>query len=345
MPSINGIDINATTLGNAYKRYYPNEYNDVVNNKLIFYTLLFGIRTSTCDTSLPDDLIGAIRMNYFANMEVVVSDASTDPSPKNLKTLFDAEARAKGGTAWVKEGQHLYRYYGTNHPTYKPLPSFYPIKPMTVYRWSPSQQDIQNWEKNKVPLSKRFEEAKRNGQAKISTSNDTMIHKTWSSDKLWADSAGCQVLRDKTVLKTLGDWASEHLKKKYTDIFTYTLFSAEEFTLAQYPQKRAASSSSSNDRLTIANNLKNKWQSNKGLSFIANQKTQIGLYYYDSYKRTETKKDIEVIEANKVIEKGSNVKSIVIDSAGFIKLYLKSSRQFFTTINLITISPYALKYS
>lgn len=345
MATINGFQVNATTLGNAYKRYYPDEYNSVVKNKLVYYMMLFGIRTSTCDTSLPDDLIGAIRMNFFANMEAVVSDASTDPSPKNLKTLYDAEARAKGGTAWVKEGQHLYRYYGTNHPRFKPLPSFYPIKPMTVYRWSPSKQDIDDYNKRRIPLSKKFEEAKINGQAKISTSTDTMIHKTWSSEKLWADSAGCQVLTDNTVLKTLGDWATAHLNKKYNDVFTYTLFTTEQFTLAQSPPVIKQTTGANTERVNLANALKRQWESNKNLSFRTKQDTQIGLYFFDTTKKTETKKETEVVKANKVMEKGSNVTRIVVDSAGFMKLYLKSSRQFFSTINLITVSPYALTYS
>jgi hypothetical protein len=225
-------NITANTVKRAFDRFYPKTLSPVSQGNLIYYLNLFAIRTSTCDTSLPDDIIGGIRLSTFNNWEIIISKASTDPSPKNLQTLFDAEARQKGGTAWVKEGQHLYTYLGTNHKKFKPLPAFAPVKPMQVYRWSPTKAEVDAAKRGGTPLSALFKTYKEKGLVKISNSTDTMIHKTWAKEKLWADSAGCQVLTDDNTLRTLGTWANDHIKKKYGNLFTYTLFTSEQFQSA-----------------------------------------------------------------------------------------------------------------
>lgn len=233
MASIEGIDITGTSIANCYKMFYPSTYNQMVKDNLFEYLHLWGIRVSTCDTSLPDDLVGGLVINNFNFFEAYVSKASTEPSPQFLAQSYDAEARLKGGAAFVMEGQYLFRYMGTKFGAFKPLPSFCPVRPMKVYRWMPSSQEIKAWNKGKgTPLSSLFEKAVREKKVKISTSTDTCIHRTWSKNKLWNDSAGCQVLTDDNTLRMLGTLAVRHQKKGYGNSFTYTLFTKEQFMAA-----------------------------------------------------------------------------------------------------------------
>jgi len=232
MPKIGGIDVNSDTITNCYKRYYPATYK-IMQDNLYHYLHLFGIRISTCDTSIPDDIVGGLRVGNLGFNEIVISEASTDPSPKTLVTLHDKEAISKGGTAFMMPGQYDYSYNGTNHKKWKPLPSFCPTRPVRVYRWMPSKESVAAWKNGAgKPLSELFESAVKSGLVKISTSSDTCIHRAWSKQKLYADSAGCQVLSDPIALRKLGTWASDHIRKKYKNIFVYTLFTAEQFIQA-----------------------------------------------------------------------------------------------------------------
>ena len=89
------------------------------------------------------------------------------------------------------------------------------------------------WNRGKgTPLSTLFEAAVKNKTVKISLSSDVCIHITWSKEKLWNDSAGCQVLTNDNTLKTLGNWATEHQKKKFGNVYTYTLFTKQQFLAA-----------------------------------------------------------------------------------------------------------------
>ena len=234
MAKIEGIEINSDTITNAYKLYYPATYK-IMQENLFHYLHIFGIRISTCDTSIPDDLVGGLRINNLGFNELVVSQASTDPSPKSLIKLHDAEAVRKGGTAFMIEGQYDYSYLGRKHKKWNPLPAFCPTRPVKVYRWMPSKESVAAWKDGRgKPLSELFDNAVKNKlpNVRISTSSDTCIHRAWSKQKLYADSAGCQILTDDAALRKLGTFAEDHIKKKYGNIFTYTLFTAEQFVKA-----------------------------------------------------------------------------------------------------------------
>jgi hypothetical protein len=232
MASVDGIDINSATIGNCYKMFYPNTYKRLLEKNRFHYLELWGIRMSTCDTSLPDDYLGGIRINNFNFLEVVSAAASTDPTPKYVGAPVDAAARAAGGTAYVKEGQHTYTYIGKTHRLWKPYPAFCPTRAMPVYRWNPTAQEVATAKQQKLPLSSFFDAALKAGRVKVSTSIDTCIHRAWSSTKLNADSAGCQVFANLSTLETLGGWATAHIKKGYGNLFIYTLFTKEQFLQA-----------------------------------------------------------------------------------------------------------------
>jgi hypothetical protein len=232
MALIDGISINSNSIANCYKMFYPDTYKRLIQTNRFHYLELWGIRMSTCDTSLPDDFLGGIRINNLNFLEIVSAAASTDPSPKYVEKPLDASVRQAGGTAYVKEGQHTYNYIGKNHPTFRPYPAFCPTKPMAVYRWNPTAQEIKTAKSKKLPLSSFFDDALKAGRVKVSTSIDTCIHRTWSSTKLYSDSAGCQVFADLKTLNTLGDWAVAHQKKGYGNFFVYTLFTKEQFIKA-----------------------------------------------------------------------------------------------------------------
>lgn len=232
MASVDGIDINSATIGNCYKMFYPNTYKRLLEKNRFHYLELWGIRMSTCDTSLPDDYLGGIRINNFNFLEVVSAAASTDPTPKYVGAPVDAAARAAGGTAYVKEGQHTYNYIGKTHRLWKPYPAFCPTRAMPVYRWNPTAQEVATAKQKKLPLSSFFDAALKAGKVKVSTSIDTCIHRAWSSTKLNADSAGCQVFANLSTLETLGGWATAHIKKGYGNFFIYTLFTKEQFLQA-----------------------------------------------------------------------------------------------------------------
>jgi hypothetical protein len=231
---VEGIPITAQTIMNAYKMWYPEVYQDLVGENKFKYLYLWGIRVSTCDTSLPDDLVGGIRVNNLNIAEIIVSKATTDPTPKSLVTLHDAEAKQKGGTAFVMEGTHPYKYLRPSEvpSSWKPFPAFPPRRSIPVYRWNPSQQDIKLWKEGKRGLSASFDEALRTGKVKRSNSSDTAIHRTWWKDKLFGDSAGCQALADNQTLVKLGQWAEEHLRMKYPNMMSYTLFNLNQFVSA-----------------------------------------------------------------------------------------------------------------
>jgi hypothetical protein len=232
MASIEGIGVNSDTITNCYKRYYPNTYN-IIQQNLYHYLHLFGIRISTCDTSLPDDLVGGMRVGKLGFNEMVLSNASTDPSPKSLIKLFDQEAITKGGTAFMIPGQNVYTYPGPRAGKWGGLPYFCPTKAVRVYRWMPSKEAVAAWKNGSGrPLSELFDAAVREGKVKISDSSNTCIHKAWSTKKLYSDSAGCQVVTDEKALIKLGAWANDHLKKLYRNTFYYTLFTAEQFVQA-----------------------------------------------------------------------------------------------------------------
>jgi len=229
MASVDGIDINSTTMANCYKMFYPNTYNRLVQKNRFHYLELWGIRMSTCDTSLPDDYLGGIRINNFNFLEIITAAASTDPTPKYVATPVNSGARQAGGTAYVKEGQHTYAYIGKNHKDWRPYPAFCPTRPMPVYRWNPTAQEVSEAKSRKLPLSTFFDAALKAGRVKVSTSADTCIHRAWSKTKLHADSAGCQVFADLNTLETLGGWANAHIKKGYGNFFVYTLFTKQQF--------------------------------------------------------------------------------------------------------------------
>lgn len=232
MAKVEGIEINAQTIKNCYRRYYPASYKQIEDN-LFHYLHLFGIRVSTCDTSVPDDLVGGLRINNLNFLESVVSEASTEPSPKNIGKLADAKIIMQGGAAFIIPGQYTYSYIGTKHPKWKPHPSFCPLRPVKVYRWMPSSAEIKAWNNgNGTPISTLFDKAVREKKVKISTSPDVCIHRSFSKQKLWADSAGCQILTNYEALGTLGKWANEHISKKYGNSFLYTLFTKEQFVAA-----------------------------------------------------------------------------------------------------------------
>jgi len=232
MAKIEGITINSDSLIKCYKRFYPATYS-IIEKNLFHYLHLFGIRISTCDTSLPDDLIGGFRVNRLNFNESVLSAGSTDPSPKNLATLYDKEAIAKGGTAFVVEGQYEYKYIGLSK-RWGGLPAFCPVSPVKSYRWSPTPESVNAWKNGKgKPLSELFETAVKNKKVKISTSTDVCIHRAGKDKKkLYGDSAGCQVLTDHDALSKLGVWANDHISKNYKNSFTYTLFTKEQFIQA-----------------------------------------------------------------------------------------------------------------
>lgn len=225
---IDNIPVTSDTLIKTYKKYYPAYFKQITDANKFHYLMLWGIRVSTCDTSLPDDIVGGLRINNFNFFESVVSTASTEPSPSWIANPM-SDARRLGGTAFVKDGQYAYRYMGKRHSQFAPYPSFCPIKPMDVYRFTPTQAEVNDWKRNKIPLSKAFEQAVKSGRAIVSKSPDTCIHRSWGKERLFNDSAGCQILTNYDALNTIGTWADSHIKKKYGNSFIYTLFTKEQF--------------------------------------------------------------------------------------------------------------------
>ena len=229
---IDGIPVDSTTIANCYKMYYPETYKQLDSSDFIHYLHLWGIRVSTCDTSLPDDVIGGIRRNKFNLLENVISIGSTDPSPFYVKKPVDADAARRGGTAFIIEGQYAYAYSGKNTPKWKPYPAFCPIRRVPVYRWNASAADVTLYKTRKVPLSSRFAEDVRQGRIIKDSSADVCIHKATKSQFLYQDSAGCQVLKDYGALNILGDWAVDMRNKGFPNVIIYTLFSKEQFLRA-----------------------------------------------------------------------------------------------------------------
>jgi len=212
---IEEIEINGNSIANSIRKYYPEYINLVESKKLFNYVLIFGIRVETCDTGLPDDYLGAIRLekslltgNVFWNY--ILTNGSTDPSPDYLVKTIDEAARLAGGTAWVKEGQYI--YYKMNGG-YKGFPAFHPKDSVKVYRWMPSKQgELFN------PLN-----------AKLSTSNDTVIHRSWANNRFSNDSAGCQIFKNNALLNDLARWADKHISIYKINSFTYTLLTKKQF--------------------------------------------------------------------------------------------------------------------
>lgn len=232
MRTLEGIPINASTIANCYKMFYPDSYKMLQDSNFVHYLHLWAIRVSTCDTSLPDDLIGGIRISAWNLLDITVSNGSTDPSPKYVKTPVDRDAKIKGGTAFIIEGQYAYRYNGKRHKKWKPYPSFCPISRVPVYRWNASMADVKSYKDGKKPLSSSFDAALKSGAIIKSFSSDVCIHRAFDKSRFWADSAGCQILTDYDSLNTLGTWADEHRAKGYPNSFIFTLFNKSQFLSA-----------------------------------------------------------------------------------------------------------------
>lgn len=215
---INNIQITPETIVNCFKKYYPKTINPIIEDSAYDMVLIFGIRVDTCDTSLPDDFLGAIRFqkSFFSDSdywELIITEGTTDPTPKYLAQTIDRQAKLAGGTAWVKEGQYLYYLTGN----YQGYPAFAPAQPIDVYRWMPKYK------------GETFDKSK----AKLSTSPDTLIHRSWATGmKLYEDSAGCQVFKNNALLWDLKKWAKEQISMYKKNSFTYTLFTKEQFTIA-----------------------------------------------------------------------------------------------------------------
>lgn len=252
MYSIDNIPITAETIANTYKKYYPTQFAATSKYNLVN---LFGIRVSTSDTSQLDDYLGAIKLSSgystLDTYEIVVCRASLEPAPMWISKPFDAEAKSKGGAAFLKEGQHIYTYRSPrdSKPSWTDGGrncSFCPSTPAQVYRWKPTTTEINLWRQKKQPLSANFERelstARRNNFLNspvfLSTSRDTCIHKAWGTT-LSTDSAGCQVIHpnDLPTFRTICSWAQQHLNKKYGNSFTYTLFTKEQFVAANSDTK------------------------------------------------------------------------------------------------------------
>jgi hypothetical protein len=248
---VEDIPINADTIVKAYKKYYSLQFENP-SYKLLN---LFGIRVSTSNVAQPDDFLGAIRLNsgyttldYY---DFVICRASTEASPVWVSKPFDSEARRKGGTAFLREGQHLYEYISPkNSPSSwsdgSRTCSFCPITPRPVYRWLPTQVEINAYRKG-ASISANFERdliASRklnfkNSRVKLSDSTDTCIHRAWNLP-FTNDSAGCQVIHPNDVatsFRTICSWAKQHIDKKYPNTFVYTLFTKEQFLAANRTKK------------------------------------------------------------------------------------------------------------
>jgi hypothetical protein len=194
---------------NTIKALYPDTINMVEKNKYFDYLNLFGVRVSSCDTSATDDIIGGFWLEdsffkSFPNYNSIIVSASLDPSPYYIQNPIDPR-----GTAWIKEGQHIFSL-----GSYKGEAAFRPKGEVPVYR---------------MPRGKNLDKT----VATLSTSVDTLIHRSWSM-KLYKDSAGCQVV-PLSDLKKLVDRAKIH-QKKYPQLkdkngvtyFTYTLLTQEQ---------------------------------------------------------------------------------------------------------------------
>ena len=228
------VKVNGDTVVKAIMSTYPNgriNLDAIAKNKLYDYLFLFGIRVATCNTGLPDDAIGGIRLkkNLLGNdyWEIIFSEATTDPTPYWLVNPMSDAAKA-GGTAWVIEGQWNYGMGGN----FKGHPSFRPKESISVYRWKPTQAQINDARKNRTPLSADFKKAKESGQVKIGKSIDTLIHRSWSSTSLFKDSAGCQVFANNGALNTMYSWAKKHISIYKKNDFVYTLLTKEQFLSA-----------------------------------------------------------------------------------------------------------------
>lgn len=212
---IENIEINGDSIANAMRKFYPNYIKIVENQELFNYVLIFGIRTSTCDTGLPDDFLGAIRLekslvtgNPYWNY--ILTEGTTDPTPYYVVNTIDRAARLAGGTSWVKEGQYIYYLMDSG---YKGYPAFAPKSTIDVYRWNASYK------------GEKFDPSK----AKLSQSSDTLIHRSWASNRFFKDSAGCQVFKNNNLLLDLKSWAKTHIKAYKINSFTYTLLSKDQF--------------------------------------------------------------------------------------------------------------------
>jgi len=231
MSSINGIPITTDSIIKCYEKYYPDSYNLIAKDRLFHYLHLWAIRVSTYDTGLPDDYMGGLRINNLGFNEIAFSAGSVDPSPRWLIESYSSTAQKLGGTAWMVEGQYSYRYNGNKHGSFAPYPSFCPIKPTKVYRWLPTTEEKNMISSGKLPAASLFDKALKEGKVKTSTSPDTCIHRSWNK-RFWGDSAGCQIYADLNALTKVGVFANEHISKKYQNIFTYTLFSLQQFMSA-----------------------------------------------------------------------------------------------------------------
>jgi hypothetical protein len=288
---VGGYEVTPTTIINAYKKYYPKTWDTIASQNKFHFLHLFGIRVSTDNPFVADDIVGGLRITNLNYYEYAISRATTEPGTGALASLYDAEARARGGAAYMKEGQYIYkllprrsaRYFNptdksgwifTGKHKFEKHAFFCPISPVSVYGWRPDAV-VRNSKKETEWLTthtingkiyKGFRDSlndfknRRPSSIKDSTSRDTCIHRAWNTSPTGmgrADSAGCQVMKDNLVLNTLGDWAIEHINKMKTEEIPYTLFTAEQFIDAQSTRTTTTTTTTTLNYNQIANNLFN----------------------------------------------------------------------------------------
>jgi hypothetical protein len=233
MATISGIPITINSIVKCYEKYYPESFNKIADISLFHYLHLWSIRLSAYDSKIQYDFTGGLRINNYGFHEITFSESMSEPFSGWVLSEIDSNTKKLGGVPFMKDGQYVYKYLNEDNNIDKNYPVFVPISPIKIQRWNLTKKDAEQVFSDEFTSYTIFNNALKEGRIKKSESNKNELSIVRAiSEKYWANNQAKILVNDVRVLNNLWNYAKEHIDKKYGNIFMYTVFTREQFLIA-----------------------------------------------------------------------------------------------------------------
>lgn len=233
MATISGIPITINNVVKCYEKYYPESFDKIADIRLFHYLHLWSIRLSAYDNNIKDDYTGGLRINNFGFHEILYSYSMSEPFSGWVISEVDINTKRLGGVPFLKAGQYVYSYLDIDNNIDTRFPVFAPLRPIKIQRWNLNKEDIQQLFDNSITSTTVFDNALKKGRIRNSESEigELSIMRV-ANQNYWSNNKGRIYINDTRVLGKIGVFAKEHIEKKYGNVFMYTVFTREQFLIA-----------------------------------------------------------------------------------------------------------------
>lgn len=256
MASITNIPITSSTIIKCYQKFYPNTY-DLLERRMFHFLNLWTIRVKEygfpkMNRNSPDstDYTGGLRINNFGFSEITTARCESEPfTGMGIAQKLDATRNKLGGIPYIKAGQYVYekkqvtKLINGEEVLIETPTEFIPIQPLNIQRWKISDDDNKKLFLLEQTTRQTYEEALNSGRIRnsksflgdISDNREELSILFGSNEKLSYQeiqlnrNLGNIYIPDWKVVNTLGEWANAHINKAYLNIFTYTIFTRQQF--------------------------------------------------------------------------------------------------------------------